>query len=111
MGPDSLVGELPECGLIAGAETTMDDILDQLAEVRGEALAGRILATIALDYALRTIKHKDIAFDYFLMQIDRDLKEIQFSDGDQTLHDKVRGIARNHANQAIERLRAACSGK
>lgn len=89
----------------------MDDVLDQLAEMRGEALAGRILATIALDYALRTIKHKDIAFDYFVMQIDRDLKEIQFSGGDQTLHDKVRGIARSHANQAIERLRAACSGR
>jgi hypothetical protein len=89
----------------------MDDILDQLAEMRGEALAGRILATIALDYALRAIKHKDIAFDYFVMQIDHDLKEIQFSGGDQTLHDKVRGIARSHANQAIERLRAACSGR
>lgn len=102
--------ETPLCATMTHtvhSETIADDIFDRLAEVQGEAVAGRILATIALDYALRPIKHKGIAFDYFLLQIERQLKELHVSQSDPKIQKKVREIAMNRATQIIEGLRKA----
>jgi hypothetical protein len=85
----------------------MDEVYEQLAEVRGEALAGRILATIALDFILLNTPDKVRALDYFTMQIDRDLNAMTFVGGDAVLNEKAREIARNQAHQAIDSLRDA----
>ncbi len=83
----------------------MDEIYEQLADVRGEATAGRILAAIALDFILLSTPDKNSALDYFTMQIDRDLNAMTFAGGDAALNEKVREIARIRAHQAIDSLR------
>ncbi len=85
----------------------MKEIFDQIADVRGEALAGRLLAEIALDCILRNTAFKAEALDYFAMQIDRDLNAANFVGGDAVQNEKVREIARLRAHQAIDGLRAA----
>ena len=83
------------------------ELLEQIAEIRGEATAGRILAEIALDFLLKHTTDKTAACEYFTMQIDRDLNAMTFVGGDATLNERVREIARLRAHQAIEGLRGA----
>lgn len=85
----------------------MDDIYEQIADVRGEALAGRLLAEIALDFVLRATDDKTALCEHFTMQIDRDLNAMQFVGGDANRNAQVREIARLRAHQAIEGLRAS----
>ncbi|NTJ63543.1 hypothetical protein G6M50_38055 [Agrobacterium rhizogenes] len=83
------------------------ELVAQIADVRGEALAGRLLSTIALDFLLLNGTDKKAALDYFTMQIDRDLNAMTFVDGDAMSNEKVREIARLRAHQAIDSLRDA----
>lgn len=80
-------------------------IFQQLAEVRGEAMAARLLVRISLDYAVRTSEDREKTLAFIINQIDRDLNAATFSGGDDELNDRARETARFHAHEVVDDIR------
>ncbi len=85
----------------------IEEIQQQLAEIRGEATAGRVLGATGIYLMLKT-RPKDewpTILDALASRVDVDLNAMTFVNGDTVLNEKVREIARLRAQQDIDSLR------
>ena len=86
-------------------EEAFDFIAGELASIRGEAMAARALASIALDWLVSLSPDKAASINNIGEQIDQMLNSLKFVAGDADMNEKMREIARLRCDDTMANIK------
>lgn len=84
----------------------LDAISEAMADLRGEALAGRMLATVTLDLLLQVSSEPRKLLSILEETIERSVAKIEFPAEPSDLDNKAREIARLRCLETLDSIRS-----
>ncbi len=93
---------------VKNQQQAYDIISHGMAEIRAEALAGRIMSTVLLQWMMQTMPNAKEAFDSISSAVDAGVDDLKFlvTDGgapeDGVMDERVREMTREHCHSMLQ---------
>lgn len=80
------------------------ELSEHLANIHGEAMAGRVMSAIALDFILGMTANKALVLDAISKAVDARLSQVQSIGGNEELVERTREVARARCDDVLAQL-------